>query len=571
MAVSDARASKAWSPGQGDVVQRLRLVSGLVLFTFALLHFLNHALGVYSVGLMEDMQDIRVAAWRSWPGTALLAGAALIHVVLALYKTARRRTIKMPPWEALQLILGLCIPYYLIEHVTATRGTHEVFGVDDSYTHELSILWRGNMLTQSTLMLLVWLHGVIGIHYWLRIRPWYPRVFPALLGLAVFIPAIALWGFVDGARRLWLLGQDEGFFTPEQSGWVGEATTIGRWILLLSLVAVIGYFAFGRIRRMFGSRLAIAYPGDLVVRGSPGSTLLEISRENGIPHASVCGGRARCSTCRTKITDGLESLPPPDANEKAVLERIRADSDVRLACQIRPRKSLAVRPLLPAREAGRASARVADAYYWGVEQAVAVMFVDIRGFTTFSEQHLSYDIVYVLNRYFAVMTQAIEGADGYIDKFIGDGIMAIFGMTSGKEGGCRQALDAAIQMDKALAGLNAELASNIDEPLEFGIGIHAGPAILGRIGAVGSDHVAAHITALGDTVNTASRLESMTKDFGARLIVSEAALRAAGIGEGDAGQTDVAVRGRKRSLKANVFTKLDELEALLARQRPETD
>ncbi len=564
MAVTDAGSSNAWSAGQGDIVQRLRLISGLVLFAFALLHFLNHALGAYSVGLMEAVQEIRVAAWRSWPGTALLAGSALIHVVLALYKTARRRTVRMPAWEVVQLFLGLCIPYYLIQHLVATRGTHEVFGLDDTYTHELSILWRGNMLTQSVLLLLVWVHGVIGIHYWLRIRPWYPRLFPILLSLAVFIPAIALWGFVDGARRLWLLGQDVGFFTEEQTRFVADNTTAGRWILLVLLILVIGAVVVWRIRRALGAGLSISYPGNLVVRSTPGSTLLEISRENGVPHASVCGGRARCSTCRTKIIDGLDSLPTPDANEKAVLERIRADSDVRLACQIRPSKDLNVRPLLPARETGRAAARVADAYYWGVEQVVAVMFVDIRGFTTLSEQRLTYDIVYVLNRYFTVMTQAIEGAGGYIDKFIGDGIMAIFGMTSGANDGSRQALAAAVRIDKALAELNDELDANLESPLRIGIGIHAGPVILGRIGAVGSEHIAANITALGDTVNTASRLESLTKEHGARLIVSEAVLKAAGVGEDDAGQTDVAVRGRKRSLKASVFMQLDDLEELLA-------
>ena len=389
----------------------------------------------------------------------MLAGAALTHASLAVLKTARRRTLRLPPWEAIQLFLGLAIPYFLIKHVAATRGLHELFDVDVTYTQELSILWPGSVLSQSALLLIVWAHGCIGLHFWLRIRPGIPRAFPYLLALAVAIPVLALWGWIDAARRLWLLGQNTGYLTPEQFAWVNRTTDIGHAILIVVVATIAGALLAYRLQRSMVKGIQITYPGDLAIRTPPGPTLLEISRMSGIPHASVCGGRARCSTCRTKILKGLEHLEPPDANEIAVLERIGAESDVRLACQIRPREDMVVRPLLPARGSGRAAARAADAYYWGVEQTVAVMFIDIRGFTTLSEQRLSYDIVYVLNRYFDVMTRAIDGAGGYVDKFIGDGIMAIFGMSSGAQMGARQALDAAVRIDAALAALNEELAA----------------------------------------------------------------------------------------------------------------
>ena len=556
--------AKEWAPGQGNLLQRLRLYSGLVLFSFALLHFLNHGFGVYSVGLMEEMRDLRVVLWRSLPGTILLYGAALVHVSLALYKTAKRRTLRMPAWEALQLLLGILIPYYLIEHAVATRGTHEIFGVEDDYTHELSVLWPGLVSNQSILLLLVWLHGIIGIHYWLRFRPWYPQAFPYLLSVAVAIPAMALWGWIDAARRLWLLGQDEGFFTPEQAVFITEITGIVRWALIVLLLIALAIPVAFRIRQKLSGSVAVTYPGDLKVRSPPGATLLEISRLHGIPHASVCGGRARCSTCRTKIVTGLDTLAPPDENETAVLSRVGADDDVRLACQIRPAGDLSVRPLLPARDAGAATSRIVDAYHWGVEQNIAVMFIDIRSFTTLAEKRLSYDVVYVLNRYFDVMTRAIEGAGGYIDKFIGDGIMAIFGMTSGERAGCRQALEAAVAIEAALAALNDELAASLDAPLRIGVGIHSGPAILGRVGAVGSRHVAAHITALGDTVNTASRLETLTKEFGAHLIVSEDVLTAAGLEPMDVEHSEVTVRGRATPLRTAIFKDTAPLKQVLA-------
>jgi len=550
-------------PGQGDMLQRLRLASGLVLLTFATLHFLNHGLGVFSVGLMEDFQQWRLALWRSLPGTVVLYGAALIHVSLAVYKTARRRTLKMPAWEALQIVLGFAIPYYLIEHAFSTRGTHEMFGVDDTYTHELSILWRGLVPTQSLLLFLVWVHGMVGIHYWLRLRPWYPRLFPYLLAFAVVVPAFAMWGWIDAARRLWLLGQDEGFFTGEQSDWIDLMTWYGRAILIAIICGVGVLLVVHRVERRFRAPVAVTYPGDVVVRANTGGTLLEISRLNGVPHASVCGGRARCSTCRTKILSGMDTLPPPDAHEREVLAKVGADTDVRLACQIRPTDDLTVRPLLPAREARRSAARVADAYHWGVEQVVAILFVDIRSFTTMSERRLSYDVVYVLNRYLERMCAAIEGAGGYVDKFIGDGIMAIFGMATGPRIGCREALEAAFWMDQALREVNKELADSLDEPLAIGIGIHAGPAILGRIGAAGSAHIATNITALGDTVNAASRLESVTKDFGAKLVVSDAVIKAAGIDISRLEQNEVTVKGREKPLKVVVFRDITALQPLL--------
>src|SRR5687767_5504834 len=112
--------------------QRWRLVAGLVLFAFALTHFLNHALGHISVDAMETVQDVRRAAWRSWPGTVLLYGALAVHVALALMKLIGRRTWRMAPWEAVQIGSGLLIPVLAVAHVMATRGVSTVTGFDDT-------------------------------------------------------------------------------------------------------------------------------------------------------------------------------------------------------------------------------------------------------------------------------------------------------------------------------------------------------------------------------------------------------------------------------------------------------
>ena len=109
------------APLRGDLLQRLRLISGLVLFTFAGTHFLNHAVGLYSLEAMHEVESWRTAVTRSWPGTIVLVAALVTHLSLGLYKLAMRNTLRMPAWEAVQIALGLSIPFLLFPHIVNTR------------------------------------------------------------------------------------------------------------------------------------------------------------------------------------------------------------------------------------------------------------------------------------------------------------------------------------------------------------------------------------------------------------------------------------------------------------------
>src|SRR5262245_10466383 len=144
---------------RSDIATRLRLASGLVLMTFACTHLLNHALGIHSLAAMEAGGRIFTAVWRTPPATLLLYAAFATHVTLAVGKLWRRRSLRMPPWETIQLLLGILIPFWLIVHVIGTRGTHQHFGVDDSYTYVLNALWPDRAWRQSFMLTLVWLHG----------------------------------------------------------------------------------------------------------------------------------------------------------------------------------------------------------------------------------------------------------------------------------------------------------------------------------------------------------------------------------------------------------------------------
>ncbi len=192
----------------------------------------------------------------------------------------------------------------------------------------------------------------------------------------------------------------------------------------------------------------------------------------------------------------------------------------------------------------------------GQERDIAILFADLRSFNKFSEKKLPYDVVFVLNRYFAHMGEAVEASGGHLDKFIGDGVMALFGTKTDIRTGTRQAMLAAQQMSKKLIDLNEQLKDELEDPLRIGIGIHVGPAIIGEMGY----GTATGLTAIGDSVNTASRLEAMTKEYGAQLILSEDVTRQAGATVDAYEEHEIAVRGRDEAVKVFVVKNAADLD-----------
>ncbi|MCK7615629.1 adenylate/guanylate cyclase domain-containing protein [Roseibium sediminicola] len=561
-APGDARPKETGSRGmlgRGNWRQRLRLWSGLILFTFCLSHFSNHALGILSFEAMDRASIWHYWVWRSPLGETVLILAALTHVFLALWRTSKRRTLKMSRWELAQLTLGLYIPWLLIPHITTTMGAAKEFGFAPVYEQMLTILWPNLALNQSILLLVVWTHAMIGLHFWLRLYPLYRRLRPLAAGFAIAVPVLALWGWIEGARRLALSRTVEIKLTADQQAWVYEVVDQFRAVVFgliaVSLLAIlIRYLLSLRARS-----LSITFPGGLAIKAQPGATLLEISRINDVPLASVCGGRARCSTCRVKVLEGGESLGKPGVSEAAVLKRIGAGADVRLACQIRPEQNIAVQPLVPVKASLAAGEHLKDAYHWGVEQDVVVMFVDLRNFTGITESQLAYDVVYLLNSYLDQASNAIRAEGGYVDKFIGDGIMAIFGMDSSPATGARQALAASRRIEAVMRALDAEKGPQFRDPIRLGIGLHLGPAILGRIGAAGTEDSPGGLTALGDVVNTASRLESENKAHDSFLVVSKAVIDAAAAAIDGAETAEIKVRGKEKPLQILALSSLDSL------------
>ncbi|QQS11340.1 MAG: adenylate/guanylate cyclase domain-containing protein [Rhodospirillales bacterium] len=535
------------------MIARLRLISGLTLFVFVTMHLLNHALGLFSIATADAGLALFAAVWRGPVGSGVLALAITVHFCLVLWAVFRRRRLRLTVAEWTQLALGLTILPLGMDHFVQTRGAHHIDGVLTAY---FWVLWPMAMepwvaARQFALILVVWIHGCVGLRFWLRLKPWYAPVAPWLFGLALVLPTLAIAGVASALREAAellettpdLLAVAAGLNAPDKDAVLrlyALADTL-RYVVAGVIVAVLLARPLRDLWERRHGVVRLEYPGGRVVALPAGPSVLEMSRVGGVPHASVCGGRGRCSTCRVRISGpAAASLPAAGAEEVRVLERIGAPLGVRLACQTRPRGgTYGVTPLLPPAvgpRGGLGGHRLA----LGSERVVAVMFVDLRGFTAMSEKRLPFDVVFILNRYFRSMGEAIQNAGGHIDKFIGDGIMAVFGLDTDAGPAARQALDAARRMSDALAGLNASLTGELAEPLRIGIGLHAGPAIVGEMGHGRT----VTLTAIGDTVNTASRLESMTKELGCVLVVSQELVELSEMDLRDWPRREIEIRGR---------------------------
>jgi adenylate cyclase len=523
-------------------IRELRLVSGLVLGCFLTTHFLNHALGLVSLSAMESGRGWFNLLWRSMPGTILLYGAILIHFALALVALYRRRTLRMPAREAFQLGFGLLLPFLLIPHVTGTRIVLAVWGIDFDYARVMQNISASpdGMTRQTAALLIAWVHFGLGIHFWLRARLWYPRVALLLYSAALLVPVFALLGLAEAGKDLGDAVVASGPPVP-----VPDPATLGQirnglYLTFAGLIAATLAARALRASHVFATRIDVTYPNGQMVSVPRGHSVLEASRIGGIPHMSVCGGRGRCSTCRLRVLQGLEKQPPPSAQERATLKRIKATPNVRLACQLRPADHLSVAPLLVLDERKSSAQFGRSLAQGGRECEIAVLFCDLRGFTSLAEHRLPYDTVFILNRFFDVVGHAVEESGGHVDKFIGDGALALFGLDGDEESAARQALAAARLIGKGVAGLNASLGSELERPLRIAMGLHAGHAIVGEMGY----GKATTLTAIGDSLNTASRLEGFAKEVDAEVVVSDDLMRLAGFAVPGAERQTVMVRGR---------------------------
>lgn len=545
-----------------SIVRRLRLASGLILFSYVFLHFLNHSLGNISLEAMERGAVAAEWIWRGPVGTVALYGAFAVHFPLAFWALYIRRNLRMGWIEGLRLGLGFLIPLLVLQHALAQRFAYTYFDLHPIYRNVLYLIWVADPqiagVRQIALFGVAWLHGCIGLYLWLRVKRHFHLVAPFLLVVAVLLPTTALLGVFQGARQVEAMARSD-------PAWLANArrTAIAAnpqvaaalWtIALWSWGGYAGAFALLLMARGVrtlverrGGTIRIIYPDGRAVRIPKGLSVLDASRRAGIPHASVCGGRARCSTCRVRVLLGSESLPPPSPAETRVLAPLGADRAVRLACQLKPMADVSVWPLLPPEITVRDQDRL-NATETGSERFVAILFVDIRASTQLVENRLPYDVVFILNRFFEAVGSAIIAAGGTPNQFIGDGMMAIFGDETEAQQACRQALEAARLIDWHLAEMNRALANELQQPIGFGIGIHAGDVIIGTMGY--REH--AQTTAIGEAVHIASRLQDLTKEYACQLVLSDIVGATAEMPLDDFPSHEIQIRGFSAPLTIRV-------------------
>jgi len=250
-----------------------------------------------------------------------------------------------------------------------------------------------------------------------------------------------------------------------------------------------------------------------------GSTLLNASLGNKVPHYHACNGAGKCTTCRVLILSGEENLTPPTEAEKAIIEEKNWPAKVRLACQTKVLGDVVIRRLVIdnvdlslAESAGHSAAAI------GYERKLVIMFCDIANFTQFSSEHYPYDVVHLLNRYYKEIGEPILANQGYIDKYMGDGLMVLFGLEEDDPvENCLNAVRASLRMLMRLEKLNKCVSKNFNHEFKIRIGLHYGSVIVGEIGHPSKRQ----LTVLGDTVNVASRIESENKAFDTKLLASE--------------------------------------------------
>jgi len=548
-------------------IRKLRLTTGLTVFTYVALHLTDHALGNVSIAWMEAALVWQKFLWQGVLGTIVLYVALATHFLLGLYAFYERRHYGWRVSEVVQLSLGLTIPVLLANHLFATRISLALYGTQKGYAQELWSFWVADRFygwVQLSVLIVAWIHGCIGVFLWLRLKPWFGRAAPMLLAAAVLLPTLAVLGFFQGGRRVVELVQDPAWRAANLAAWQtgirAHNSVLAHWrnASVLLYVETLGLIVFARGLRAWRERRGLAvritYPDGRQARVPRGFSVLEASRAARVPHASQCGGRARCSTCRIRIVAGAEGLPQPAPGELAVLQRVHAAPGVRLACQLRPLRDVAVVPLLsPA--GSLAALRMPPRQ--GEERFIVALVADMRNSVRLAETRLPFDAVFIIDRFVTALGEAVIAAGGQPANFTGDGLVATFGLAAPPEVACRQALAALPGIGRAIARLNEVLAAEMAEPIAFGVGLHASTAVVGEIGIA----TVRGFTSLGDAANIATRLEALCKPYGCEAVVSEDVFLRAGV-ETSLPREEVEVRGRSGRLAVRIIARTAALAVL---------
>ena len=320
----------------------VRLISGLIVMFYSFGHLLNHALGIISLEAMEQFRILFSNVWRSPLLYWVVPAALLVHIASAVWSLLIKKTLRKMTWgEISQTAIGFLIPFFLFQHIVATRYVFHEYGVNSSYTYYFHIAHThpemgedGPMVMKtilSIMVLFVWYHSCLGLDKWMRLKHWYSKVWSYWYSVALVTPVLSLAGVFAGMKEYELrtqvifplLNKTLDDQTAEvqayceatkpdsipsgltDSSWMEQCQadlnqsmmaiteTVGLPLFLLFLVVLIVGFVLRAIYLLLDRKrrtIKIEYNDGSEVKISEGTTILEASQLNGIPHASICGG-----------------------------------------------------------------------------------------------------------------------------------------------------------------------------------------------------------------------------------------------------------------------------------------
>jgi len=265
---------------------------------------------------------------------------------------------------------------------------------------------------------------------------------------------------------------------------------------------------------------ASIWPDEVDIPFANATNLLDLATSADVPIAHLCGGRARCSTCRVRIVEGQAALSHRTPEEAAMATKLGFPDDVRLACQTEVVDSVRLWRLVLDKIDVEMASQLGGGHYVGpvgreIEE-VAVMFTDVAGFTAMSEALPPYDVVHILNRFFARASEAVENHGGRVDNYMGDGVLCVFGIDQEADSAL-SSVRAGIAVLDVARDMNEYMNMIYGHEFKVRVGIGLGEVIFGLMGG----ETSARETVIGDVVNVASRIEAANKETGTDMLVTD--------------------------------------------------
>lgn len=450
---------------------------------------------------------------------AALAGILIVAAFLS--KRGRRAYFNLHYWLGSAGVAGLVLA------VSAAVWVYRLYGRQTGTDLEILAVFGLHVALALAVLITGLAQGVLG---WLIY--FYPRLLPAWLvihrrisyvlvistGLAAVFGAIALsaWlQWIPARLVLWLslLGI-----------LVVPVLAIAIWNTLRpdrrSVHRLVGPKPAEQPARSPGAGPAIEYlPDGMHLSTTSDLTILQTSLRAGIAHTHVCGGNARCSTCRVVVLEGLAHCRPRNEREQAMAERLGFSENIRLACQTRVTGRVKIRRLVLDEEDIALTSQLQQNSRpgkVGEEKSLAILFIDIRDFTNFARTLPAYDVVHALNRFYQRMGRVVQRNLGQINNYLGDGMLVLFDDPDPKTAAIA-AVRTGLEMVTELGQMRPYFRRTYGSSLDIGVGIHWGEAVVGNLGSAGEKRS----LVIGDAINIASRIEAANKQVGTRILISE--------------------------------------------------